>query len=68
MITALVVLYCVIGYFFHQGILKEFAKDKSGDLDDVPDWFVKLCFVGCALFWPVVICWAIVEAFVKKEK
>lgn len=68
MITILIIAYCVIGYFFHVGILSEYAKDKSDDLKDIPEWLIKTCFILCAIFWPVVILYAVIESYFKKEK
>lgn len=62
-----VLIYCAIGYWFHSCILSEYAKDRASYSKDIPVWFIKTVFLVCALFWPLLICWALAEAYFKKE-
>lgn len=62
-----VLIYCAIGYWFHSAILSEWHKDKSGDLNEIPVWFIKTGFFVCAVFWPILVVWALAESIFRKE-
>lgn len=64
--TVLILAYCLVGLIFTHGITKEYKQDTSGELNDFSPTFVKVCIVGAALLWPVLIIVAVYKIFKEK--
>jgi uncharacterized protein with PQ loop repeat len=59
-------LYLIVAFIIHVGMLTEYKKDKSGDLSDFSDTFIKICLLGGALLWFVLLIVEIVKRVKEK--
>ena len=65
--SVLVVAYCVVGFITHLGMQKEYAKDKTGDLDEFNPVFIQMSLVTVALCWPILVGVALYQVFTKEK-
>lgn len=47
-------IYCVVGFVIHLGMQKEYANDKSGEMDSFNPIVVQMGLLFAALVWPVL--------------
>ena len=62
----LLTIYLIIAFIIHIGMLNEYKKDKSGDLNGFSDTFIKICLLGGALLWFVLVIAEIVKRVKEK--
>lgn len=65
----LLAVYLVIAFIFNVGMLNEYKKDKTGELNEFgfSDTFIKICLFAGSLIWPVLVITEIIKS-VKENK
>lgn len=62
------VIYCVVGFWVHIGMQKEYTDDVSGEMDSFNPIVVQMGLLFSAIIWPVLALISVYQAFKKGSK
>lgn len=59
-------IYLVVGLVMNVGMLEEYKRDQSGELDGFSPTFIKFALTAVSLFWPLLMMFVFINWIKEK--